>query len=181
MDLAIATQGMVLRPGQAVTSDILARAGLVRVPGWRCLLRRLPAGLRYWEAADPRLSCFDGELDIFACRDSYLDWDRKWGTALLLGERDDRIQWLDIRILEGVYAAGNYYDRFLDSANRRFGRPERNGRRQTIWQTDLLRVEATLSADGLNAVFHVERLAAGCGHADQHDSQAADRTLDVPR
>jgi hypothetical protein len=160
VELDIAINGVVLRPGDRATADELARAGLVRLSAWRHLLyralRRLPAGGEYWLAADPHVVCFAGQVDIYACRDRYLDQDRRWGTELVLCARDGRIRWLDIRVLEGVYAAGNYYERFRDAVRERFGEPDRNGRRQTVWQRRPLQVAANLSADALDAVFHLE-------------------------
>lgn len=182
MKLDIAVNGVELQPGQEIVEDDLQRAGMKRLPGWRCLLRRLPSGFRYWEATDPRIVCFAGQLDIFACRDSYLDEDRKWGTALMLSEHEGRLQWLNIRIIDGVYAAGNYYNSFYDSAAERFGQPGRNGRRQAAWQLDDLRIEANLSDDAKNAVFLLawqpDRCGAGIpriGPADQHVDQVADQ------
>lgn len=158
--------GVALRPDRTTAGGDLSRAGLARLAGWRRLLRRLPAGCRYWRAADPHVVCFDGQLDIFACRDRYLDLDRQWGTELLLAERDATLQWLDIRIVDGLYAAGNYYDRFLEAIGQRLGQPSRNGRRHTLWRTADLQVEARLSADALDARFRLDWQAAAAGPAD---------------
>lgn len=155
MDLDIVVNGTTLHPGRQLTAGQLTQAGLVKLPRWRRLWRRLPPDLHYWEADNPHVLCFAGQLEIFACHDRYLDPDRRWGTALLLGERDDTLRRLDIRINDGRYAAGNYYDCFLDVARERFGPPQRNGRRQTIWLRQPLQIEASLSADAMNAIFRL--------------------------
>jgi hypothetical protein len=153
MDIIV--NGVPLHPRRIIADDDLKRADLAPIPRWRCFLRRLPGGFRYWEASDPHIVCFDGKLDIFACRDSYLDPDRKWSTALMLRMRDSLVQELSIRIIDGVYAAGNYYSSFYDIITERIGKPLRNGRRQAAWETNRIQIEATLSPDALDALFRL--------------------------
>lgn len=155
MDMQITINSVALQPDQALAEDALIRAGLSRLSLLRMRLRRLPGGFQYWEAANPRVSCFDGQVDIYACRDGYLDPDRRWKTSLLLCERQGRLQWLELRVLEGVYAAGNYYDRFQETAGEKLGPPDRTQGRQVLWRSHPVEVSASLSADAETAIFRL--------------------------
>jgi hypothetical protein len=155
MDMTITINGVALQPDQTLAAEALASAGLSRLSLLRARLRRLPGGFQYWEAANPRVSCFDGQVDIYACRDGYLDPDRRWKTSLLLCERQERLQWLELRVLEGVYAAGNYYDRFQETAGSKLGPPDRTQGRQVLWRSPPVEVSASLSTDAETAIFRL--------------------------
>lgn len=156
MDLPLVINGTALQSGQVITADKLVGARLRRVSTWRRLCRRLPADARYWAGKDPRVALFDGGIEIYACRHSYLNLDRQWRTALLLSERQGRLVWLDVQIIDGVYAATNLYERFLDAASAQLGHPDHNGDHEAVWQRPTLQVRASLAADLLHSSFRLE-------------------------
>jgi len=153
--LDIVVNGEPIRPGGSVQVDSLRRAGLGKIPGWRRWLRRLPGGFGYWQAADPRVNCFDGGVEIYACRHDYLDHDRRWGTDCLVRLQGDRIVDLEFRIIEGVYAAGNLFDRFVDAGSGVLGEPDERDGGFAKWRHDDFHVEAELADDTRNARFRV--------------------------
>jgi hypothetical protein len=157
VDLQLDINGVRLRPGDAPDRETLRQAGLGKLPPWRRWMRRLPGGSRYWTADDPRVTCFDGSLEIYPCRDSYLDPDRRWGTRCLVRMDGETIQEVAIEVVEGVYAAGNLFDRFLENARKVLGEPAASRRRAT-WQAREHRVAASLDREGVNAVFRWEYL-----------------------
>jgi hypothetical protein len=156
MDLPIVINGTDLRSGQVITPDELMRARLRRLPRWRRIYGRLPGGASYWIGKDPRIAFFDGSIEIYACRHSYLDIDRQWRTALLLSEREGHLEWLDVQIIDGVYAATNLYERFRDSAAIHLGNPDRDDENEVIWQRPTLHVRACLAPDLLHSSFRLE-------------------------
>jgi hypothetical protein len=161
VEVDLAVNGIVLRSGRDLDVRDLRRAGLIRVPAWRRLLRRLPPGCEYWEASDPRVACFDGQVEIFACRDGYLDPDRQWRTALLLGRRAGRLASAQIRVIDAVYAAGTFHERFIAAARDRLGEPTRNGRRKCDWRFAGLHVSSELSGDALHTLMSLAWHEAG--------------------
>lgn len=155
MELELSINGVSLPAGRVLAVSDLQRAGLARVPRWRRLLRRLPPGCEYWEAADPHVACFGGLVEVFACRDGYLDPDRQWRTTLLLGRRADRLASLQIRVIDAVYAAGTFHERFVEAARDRLGEPASNGRRRCSWLLEGLQASSELSDDALNTLIHL--------------------------
>jgi hypothetical protein len=153
VEVDLSVNGIVLCSGRELDGGDLKRAGLIRLPAWRRLLRRLPPGCEYWEASDPRVACFDGQVEIFACRDGYLDPDRQWRTALLLGQRAGRLVSAQIRVIDAVYAAGTFHERFIAVARDRLGEPARNGRRKCDWRLAGLHVSSELSGDALHTLI----------------------------
>lgn len=156
VDLHLTVNSEPLELGGPVRPDNLGRAGLGKIPVWRRWLSRLPRGFGYWQAADPLVSCFGGEVDIYACRQDYLDEDRRWRTHCLVRSRGNRIVGVEIRIIEGVYAAGNLFDRFVDAGCDLVGEPDRRDDGFAEWRRDGLLIDAELAADLRNARFRLE-------------------------
>ena len=163
MDLGLTINDTALAPGGSIADDLLSAAGLGRMSAWRRVMLRLGSQQRYFEARDPRVACFDGEVEIYPCRHGYLDPDRRWGTSCLVGLRDQALSLVEFRVIEGVYAASNLYDRFVDSAGARLGAPTRDERRLHAWRLNGLAITAELDRERLNAVFRVELVGAGAG------------------
>lgn len=163
-DPRFAINGVEIVPGRKARLDDLEKAGLGPASLWRRLRRR--AGYRdgRWEAADARVVCFDGAVDIYPCRHSYLDRDRRWGTGCVVKLDEDTVRGLEIRVTEGVYAAGNLFDRFVDAVGRDLGEPDHRGRRTAEWRRDGMRIRARLDDEAMNAVFEVD--VDGNGNGD---------------
>ncbi|HOX27130.1 MAG TPA: hypothetical protein PLL30_15530 [Candidatus Krumholzibacteria bacterium] len=156
MALQFTVNGVRIAPGEPAAEEDLARAGLSRLAQWHRLVRRLPNDCQYWEAADPRVSCFDDEVEIYPCRHSYLDADRQWGTGCLVRVCGGRVVGIEVRVIEGVYAAGNLFERFVDAGRQRLGDPDRGEGREYEWRRESVRVAAMLAAEGLTALFKVD-------------------------
>lgn len=157
MSLEVLVNGAALAPGASIEPGALDAAGMVRVTVWRRLLRRLARRHRHWEAADPRITIFDGQVEIYPCRHGYLDPDRRWGTACLVSLEGARIAAVELRVIEGVYAASNLFDRFVEAATERIGPPQAEGRRQVRWRAPSGQITAELDPDLLNATFRLFR------------------------
>jgi len=156
VDLRIEVNGVGLSPGAVSVPTDLAAAGLERLAPWHRWLRHLPPHCQYWEAADPRVVCFDGEVEIYPCRHSYLDRDRQWGTGCLVRLHEGRVAGIEVRIIDGVYAASNLYARFLEAGVRWLGEPDRAESRLAEWSRGQVTVAAMLAEDAMSALFRVE-------------------------
>jgi hypothetical protein len=168
--LEVQINGTALAPGAAIDPAVLATAGLARVAAWRCLWRRLDRRFRHWEAADPHITAFDGQVELYPCKHGFLDPDRRWGTGCLVTVQDTRIATVELRVIEGVYAASNLYDRFVDAATARLGEPGTVGRRRRQWSLAAGQLVAELDRSRLNATF---RLLAANGDGDSGEEPAS--------
>ncbi len=155
MNLDVAVNGTALDPGARIAPDSLTAAGLARLTAWQRLIRRLGGDGQLWEAADPRIICFGGAVEIYPCRHGYLDPDRRWRTGCLVGVRNDRITTVRFRVIDGVYAASNLYERFTDAARERLGEPTENGRRHLGWRLPTAAITADIDRELLNATFEL--------------------------
>ncbi len=169
MILEVQVNGTALAPGAAMDPEALAAAGLARLAAWRRLLRRLDRACGYWEAADPRVTVFGGQVEIYPCKHGFLDPDRRWGTGCLVTVRDARITGVELRVIEGVYAASNLFDRFVDAATERLGEPGATGRRHRQWRVPAGQLVAELDRSRLNATF---RLLAANGESSPEGDPA---------
>jgi len=156
MGLNFLVNGVTLRPGEAASADELRRAGLSPVSPLQRLVRRLPGRYDYWEADDPHVECFDGEVSIYPCRHGYLDRDRRWGTSCLVRTQGHDLAGIEVRVLDGVYAAVNLYDRFTDAVREMLGSPHDEAKGTALWQGNGLRVSARYQPDSHNAIFAVD-------------------------
>jgi hypothetical protein len=164
--LELTVNGTELHPGSDVADERLSAAGLGRVSAWRRLMLRLGGDCRYWEARDPRIGCFDGAVEIYPCRHGYLDPDRQWSTGCLIAKRKHRLTIVEFRVIEGVYAASNLFERFIDTANMRLGPPTRSARRRQAWDLPSLAITAELDRERLNATFRIASSVNGNGNGD---------------
>jgi len=68
MELSFLVNGVTLQPGAMTPDDKLRQAGLAPISRWQRLVRRLPSHQGCWEADDPHVECFGGEVSIYPCR-----------------------------------------------------------------------------------------------------------------
>lgn len=156
MELGFRVNGVQLDPGAAALESQLREAGLCRLGLWHRLTHRIPRGAACWEAADPLVECFDGRLSIYPCLDGYLTPDRRWHTRCTAMASGQQLTGVEVQVLEGVYAAGNLYDRFLDAGVEQLGPPRDEGHGVTMWKHDGCLVTASYDRHLFNAVFRVE-------------------------
>jgi len=157
VDLQVTVNGVDLRLGDAARPEDLNRAGLGKVPLWRRWIRG--GGDVCWQAADPRVVCFDGSVEIYPCRHGYLDPDRRWGTACVVAIEDHRVERVEIRVIDGKYAAGNLFGRFVEAGCEMLGEPAQRDPGMASWRPNGWLVEAVMAPDAVNAAFHLERAA----------------------
>lgn len=153
MDLLVTVNDVELRLGDPVSSDDLDRAGLCKVPLWRRWLRGGSGNGTCWQASDPRVACFDGSVEIYPCQHGYLTPDRRWGTGCLVNAVDGRLERVEIRVIDGKYAAGNIFGRFVDAGCSLLGEPVVRDDGEAVWQPHGWRVDAVMEPDSVNAVF----------------------------
>lgn len=156
MELGFQVNGVRLDPGAATVDSHMREAGLCRLGLWQRLTHRVPRGATCWEAADPLVECFDGQLSIYPCLDGYLTPDRRWHTRCVVLADGPRLTGVEVQVIEGVYAAGNLYDRFLDIGVEHLGPPQDEGHGNSFWQHDGRLVTARYDRHLFNAVFRVE-------------------------
>lgn len=156
MDLSFLVNGVTLQPGTTTPDNVLRQAGLTPMNTWQRLVRRLPASSGYWEADDPHVECFGGEVSIYPCRHGYLDRDRRWGTSCQIRTNGSDLTGIEVRVLDGVYAASNLYDRFIDAVREQFGEPQDEDRGTSLWRRNGIQVRAEYQQRDHNAIFNVE-------------------------
>ncbi len=156
MDLTIAVNGVELRLGDPVRPDDLSKAGLGKVPRWKRLLRGQSGTDQWWRADDPRVICFDGSVEIYPCQHGYLDPDRRWGTGCLVATSNGRVDRVEIRVIDGKYAAGNIFGRFVDAGCQLLGEPESRFDGEAVWRPNGWHVDAIMEPDAVNVAFHLQ-------------------------
>jgi hypothetical protein len=153
VSLTVEINDVALCLGQAVEEAALRRAGLCRVAAWRRWLCGGAGTGTPWTARDPWVVCFEGAVEIYPCRHGYLDPDRQWGTASTVHVDGDMVRQLEIRVIDGKYAAGNLFDRFVEACATRIGAPQLQENGLVAWRPGGWRVEARFASDLRNASF----------------------------
>lgn len=153
MELYFNINGTRLDLGTVIDPGKLKIAGFSEVSLLKRLRLRIPGGVKVWQAADPRVHCFGEQIEIYPCRDSYLDPDRRWRTKCSITINQDRLVALEAEIIDGVYAAGNMFERFQEVSGEWWGRPTMQERRQFEWQHGPVVIAGTLDRQSCHAVF----------------------------
>jgi hypothetical protein len=137
--------------GEPLDQDRLERAHFKKVPVVQKLIHRSPLLEKEFIARDCTLSCFDGNFELYPCRERYLDPDRQWKTAVNLFYRDQKLRRVLIQVLDGCYAAPNFLTRFREVCESELGEPRVERRFMTRWEHEDLAVATILKNDGHNA------------------------------
>jgi len=153
MEVYFNVNGTRLDLGAAIDSGKLKIAGFSEVSLLKRLRLRIPGGFKVWQAEDPRVHCFGEKIEIYPCRDSYLDPDRRWRTRCSITINQDRLVALEAEIIDGVYAAGNMFERFQEVSSECWGRPTIQERRQIEWRQGPVVITGTLDHQARHAVF----------------------------
>jgi hypothetical protein len=155
MTLEINVNGVAIVPGRELIAKEAENAGLRRAS----VLRRWAAALRQhderWHVKDPQVRVFDDAVEIYPCKDAYLDPDRRWGTSCSVAVKDGIVRKVEIAVIDGKYAASNLFDRFVDGGYEILGDPQENRRGGVIWLQKGLKVLAALDRTAKNASFEV--------------------------
>jgi hypothetical protein len=156
-----------LRAGQEFVAHQLRDAGFEPVSFWQKLMQRIPRHERRWRLENPRVSCLDEELEIYPCLDGYLDPDRRWQTECTLLVQEKRIERVVVEVIDGVYAAGNFFERFVKTATDKLGKPLAVDRTRARWQLAGAEIQALYDRHQYRAEFSlVEANVAAMSGAD---------------
>lgn len=156
MPIAFDIDGLILTPGEEASHERLREAGFTGQSLLTRLFQRRSEPGRLWRARNPRVTVVDEAIEIYPCLDGYLDPDRRWQTACSVVEVEHRIARVTVEVLDGVYAAGNFFERFVEMATVQLGEPEKPARRQALWHLSDGVVRASYDRHGYNAVFSLE-------------------------
>ncbi|MFO7654912.1 MAG: hypothetical protein R6X25_14005 [Candidatus Krumholzibacteriia bacterium] len=161
MSIDLEINGLQVRLGDPEGPAALRQAGFRSPPVWRRLLLRDSDRSR-WVANNCTVTAWDGALSLYPCIDRYLNHDRRWQTRAGLVYAAGCLEEVSFEVIEGKYAAPNYFDLFQDLCSRDLGDPlHHNGR--LVWKNGRALAEGELSLDGLNALFHWRLAAADPG------------------
>lgn len=146
--------------GAVLAEDERARAGLRRTPLWQRLLRHPRRGGPHLEASNCTLEAFDGAFLLYPCTDGYLNNDRQWRTAATLVVEQGRLRSVQMRVIDGRYAAAEFVDRFGEICTAQLGQSQRLDRYTQRWKNGQVACLSTLQRDGRNASIVIEMLDA---------------------
>jgi hypothetical protein len=156
LDMKLIIDDLTLQPGEAIDPEALEKSSF-RSPGvMHRLLRRLPRGHVMLETNNCTIACFDEEFSLFPCTHNYLNRDRQWQTQASILLVDGVLQKVVFQVVEGVYAAPNFLDKFKILCMENFGDPKREQRYHYYWENDRLSLTGFLHADHINAEFIIE-------------------------
>lgn len=158
MDIKLRINQLNLQPGAKVDSQDLVKSEFRPAGLMRRLVQRLPRGQELYESKNCTVDCFDDRLALFPCTHSYLNQDRQWETHASVLLVAGRLQKVEFRVLDGVYAAPNFLEKFKSICNEYFGDPEQPHQNQFRWTNDKLLFSGFLHADHVTAHFTIELL-----------------------
>ena len=158
MDIKLRINQLSLQPGAKVDSQDLEKSEFRSVGLMRRLVQRLPRGQELFESKNCTVDCFDDRLALFPCTHSYLNQDRQWKTHASVLLVDGKLQRIEFQVLDGVYAAPNFLEKFKSICNEYFGDPQQIQRNQFRWTNDKLVFSGFLHADNVTADFTIELL-----------------------
>lgn len=144
-----------MEPRQPAPDEWLRNAGLSMIPPWRRIIRRLPGAFRYWEGVDPLVTCFRGSVEIYPCRHGYLNRDRRWGTSCIVRTLERHVSGIEIRVHDGIYAAGTLFERFVEAGRKSLGNPRIEQDHVVEWLRSTTQVYARYNEKGHSAVFRI--------------------------
>jgi hypothetical protein len=153
MNIDLAINGVSLHLGDRNDADLLAEIGFRRLNPLQRLIQREGWHQRRYHTIGCTVSCFGESFDLYPCTDGYLNRDRQWRTAAMLIYDRERLVGVSFRVIEGRYAASNYYDRFLELGEKHIGEPARRARGTRVWSRDGQHIVCMLDETALNADF----------------------------
>jgi hypothetical protein len=153
MDIDLAINGTDFRLGDRDDAERLAEAGFRRPNPLQRLLLREGRHERRYGSDDCTVSCFREAFDLYPCTDGYLDRDRQWRTGATLVYQQGSLVAVRFRVIEGRYAAPNFYDRFLELCERYLGEPSWQEYRNFVWNGDGVALVCSLDDTAQNAAF----------------------------
>jgi len=158
LDIKLRINQLNLQPGAKVDSRDLKESEFRPAGLMRRLVQRLPRGQKLFETKNCTVDCFEDRLSLFPCTHGYLNNDRQWETHASVLLVDGRVQKVEFRVLDGVYAAPNFLEKFKAICTEHFGDPRQEQKNQFHWTNDRLGFSGFLHADNVTANFTIECL-----------------------
>ncbi len=144
--------------GAVLADDERTRAGLRRPPLWQRLLRHPHRVGPHLEAVNCTLEAFDGAFLLYPCTDGYLNSDRQWQTSASLVVDQGRLRSVQVRVIDGRYAAAEFVARFGEVCTEQLGEAQHLDRYTLRWKNGRVACLSTLQRDGRNASLVIECL-----------------------
>ncbi len=158
MDIQLRINKLSIQLGMGISSQDLVESEFRPAGLMRRFVQRLPRGQELFEATHCTIDCFDDQLSLFPCTHAYLNQDRQWETEASVLLVDGRVHRIDFRVINGVYAAPNFLDKFKHICNEHFGTPQQKNNFQFRWTNERLSFFGFLHPDKITADFSIECL-----------------------
>ncbi len=158
MDLKLQINELNLEPGskvdiQALKNHKFRSAGLVSR-----LVKRLPRGQSIFHSKNCTIDCFDNRWSLYPCTHEYLTLDRQWKTQASILLVNDRVKKVNFHVVDGVYAAQNFLEKFKSICSEHFGDPKQAQTNLYQWTNESVSFSGFLHADNVTADFTIEYL-----------------------
>lgn len=160
MSLELKVNSVPIELGGKLDIKILEEGDFRKTGPLHRLFTSLPLGQTLYQANNCKLECFDDEFSIYPCTHGYLNRDRQWETKAAVYLEDGRVRKLEFQVVDGHYAASNFFDRFQEACNAALGEPVESSRFLTRWKNGTAAVTCTLHPDMVNANFLMELIEA---------------------
>lgn len=157
LNLDLKINGVPLEPGSRVNSAKLLENGFHKQSLLRRIVKRQQAEGEILQAENCETDCFGEAFSLFPCTHGYLNRDRQWQTRATVHLVDGRVRRVTFHVLNGIYAAPNYMDKFQDLCTRLLGEPgEKGAEGALLWKNDKLKLVGRLQPDRICADFEIE-------------------------
>jgi len=156
MSIGVTINSVPLELGGIIDTQILGEADFRKAGPLRRLIGKHPVSQTVYTADNCKLECFDGGFAIYPCTHGYLNKDRQWETKAVVFINNGRIHKLEFKVIDGLYAAANFLDRFHEACNAALGDPVKAGRFRTRWKNGAATVSSVLHRDMVNVDFLME-------------------------
>ncbi len=156
MDLKLQINNLDLQPGAPIDSGALEASDFQKQGLVYRLMKRLPPGHKVFGTKNCKVECFDQGFSLFPCTHSYLNRDRQWQTNATLLYVDGFLKEVVFCVLDGVYAAPNFMDKFKSICTEKLGSPQKLSNHHYSWTANQMRFSGLLSSDFIKAEFLIE-------------------------
>ena len=160
MSLELKVNSVPIELGGTMDTKILEEGDFRKTGPLRRLFTSLPLGQTLYQVNNCKLECFDDDFSIYPCTHGYLNRDRQWKTKASVYLEDGLVKKLEFQVVDGQYAASNFFERFQEACSAALGEPVESSRFLTRWKNGTAVVTSTLHPDMVNANFLMELIEA---------------------
>ena len=158
MNIKLRINELNLQPGAEVNPKDLKKYEFQSLGLVDRIVKRLPPGQAVFKTKNCTVDCFDNQLSLFPCTHEYLTHDRRWKTQASVLLVNGRVQKVEFHVVDGVYAAHNFLEKFKTICSEYFGDPKQKQKNLFQWTNDSLSFSGFLHADNVTADFSIECL-----------------------